>query len=142
MTNSQCSARENASKQILAKLQRIGLSDAHIRHEERCAINAFTHNKGSVNVDFAVQGGTAVKICMYVHRDGLVPNIQADLLSVGRKYKGWILELGKMGPQRTEAGVLYKLNTHVNWINIASEDVTTIANTVKDFVCDVSRVLK
>lgn len=141
MTNSQYNDRETAQRKLLTALHRVGLSDSHVCHAERCAINVFGNNKGSVNVDFAVQGGTIIKICMYIHRGSLASNIQADLVSVGNKYKNWALEPGNQGLQRIKNGVLYKLNTHVNWTNLTPGDVTSIANNVKDFVCDASRVL-
>lgn len=141
MTSSECMARDNASKAMLEELQRVGLLDSHVCHVERRAINVFTNNKGSVNVDFAVQSGKIIKICMYIHRDGLGSSIQTSLESVGKKYKCWGIEVGNQGVPRNDEGVLYKLNTRVNWTNMAPEEVASIANTVKDFVRDVSRVL-
>lgn len=130
--------REEVSDKVLAELLRIGVN-ATMRHISRRSLCAAKFGqRGEVNVDFE-RRDRKIKICMYVNDGGLVWN--KKLATAGQAIVGTRLVSGNAGLNRQTPGVLFKLDTGIDWESATGADIARAAEFVKKFKDEVSSVI-
>ena len=128
---------ESALKLMLDALVDAGFSRARIVRGSRTVI-AKQFNGYIVSVDLMVDPERVAKICLF-GRSNVRTHFET-FLSIGRAIGD--VDLGQLyvvGTRRT--GVIFKINTHVNWENATKDDFVEIAKKVKEFAKKVQGIV-
>ena len=136
--------RNQANEAMQLALKRIGIHDAHSVKMPMSIRVASFGNRGWINVDLMIldqqnRRNPQVKICMYVEEPGR-KHING-LVKIGHAIKGVVLEQGSQYGGIQNCGVVYKLNTGVNWKLANTADFDSVAKIVGNFIKLVTSLL-
>lgn len=126
----------NATKQamdlMISALQAIGIAEAKMVKERAIRVATFG-NRGWINIDLAKLHGTVLKITLYSNAFGA--KYVKELRGKTKEMYGVVVERGNFyDPANAERdeGVVFKLNTGVDWIIATQEDFERVALMAKD----------
>lgn len=134
---------EQANEEMVAALIRAGIANARADHPPMAVRAARFDDKGWINVDLMRvdqhrRPCRRIKISMFAQDSGR--SAIGNLIRVGRAVRNVTLEPGNQFEGTQECGVVYKLNTGVDWSVAATADFDRVANIVVDFVNQIAQV--
>ena len=135
--------RNQANAEMVAALRRAGIKDAMAVQHPMAVRTATFGDKGWINVDLMLldprrRRDPKIKICMYVNDAGRA--YIKKLIQIGQSVRGVALERGNQFNGRQVRGVVYKLNTGIDWRQASKADFDKAAGIARDFKDAVSTV--
>ena len=129
--------RKDANDKVVAAMRDAGVADARYISEMAVRVATFG-DKGWINVDL-MKLDPKIKVCMYVNDAGRT--YIKKLIQIGQSVKGVTLERGSQFNGSRVCGVVYKLNTGIDWRRASKADFDRAAGIARDFKDAVATVL-
>lgn len=132
---------EEARDAVIAELGRLGVTGVAALNAAIVSARVVTFgSRATINIDFERRDGK-IKICLYIHPEAVKKVDQ--LVAIGAlasMIQGVSLEPGSEGLRRQTDGVLFKLNTGVDWESASGQGVATVAQIAMAFKNAISVV--